>query len=292
MHWLEIFLWYTCNLKCSFCFQKDLRFKHRGFLPYEEVSSLIEQGAKDWKKSLIFSWWEATLDPNLKKYVTLWKTLWYEDIRIHSNAQNFASKELFREYIELWVSWFIFSIHGFWELHDRMVWWRPGSFQNVKKAMLNFYELKKEFKHVVLDTNTVVTKENYKYLFKLFKFFSYFPITRAQIVQLYSLYLFSKEEKKELYVKYENLVPYLYKILDIKGMNITLENFPICKLPEKYHKHIIKRQKYDNDAFWTIWEWLEESSTVYVEKCNWCDFKDVCTGFPKDYLGVFEELKN
>lgn len=289
MNWLEIFLGYACNLKCNFCFQKDLRFKKRGFLPYEEVASLIKSWAKDGKKSLIFSWWEATLDPNLKKYISLWKSLWYEDIRVHTNAQNLSNKELFNEYIELWVNAFIFSIHGFWPLHDKLVS-KPWAFNEVKKALLNFYELKKNFPYLVLDTNTVVTLDNYKHLFKLFKFLSYFPISRAQIVQIYSLYLFSKEEKKELYVKYWDFTEHLYKILDLKKINITLENFPICEIDEKYHHHITKRQRYDNDAYWTLWEGLEESSTTYVDKCEKCQYKNLCTWYPKDYLPIYWEL--
>ncbi|MBT3726525.1 hypothetical protein HOG21_02225 [bacterium] len=44
---------------------------------------------------------------------------------------------------------------------------------------------------------------NYKNLDKLFKFLSYFPITRSQIVQLYSLNLFTDLEKQHLYVSYD-----------------------------------------------------------------------------------------
>ncbi len=69
LSWIEIFLWYSCNLKCSFCFQKDLRFKDPKFISCDEVISIIDNWIKEGKKQVVFSWWESTLDPNLPKYV-------------------------------------------------------------------------------------------------------------------------------------------------------------------------------------------------------------------------------
>jgi MoaA/NifB/PqqE/SkfB family radical SAM enzyme len=74
---------------------------------------------------------------------------------------------------------------------------------------LNLLEIKKENSKITIDTNTVLNKFNYKNLDILFKFLSYFPITRSQIVQLYSLYLFTFEEKKKLYISYDDFAPYI-----------------------------------------------------------------------------------
>jgi hypothetical protein len=118
----------------------------------------------------------------------------------------------------------------------------------LKKTFLNLREIKKYNSEFVIDTNTVLTKYNYKTLYTLFKFLSYFPITRSQIVQLYSLYLFDFSEKKKLYVPYNLFLNEIKKIVKINN-NITLENFPLCKVDEKYWNYIIKRQKYDNEAY-------------------------------------------
>gem|GEM_PF-5963072 len=100
-----------------------------------------------------------------------------------------------------------------------------------------------------MDTNTVLTRYNYKTLYNLFKFLSLFPITRSQLVQLYSLDLFSLKEKKDLYVSYEDFDTYLGKILTLENINITLENFPFCKINKKYYPHILERRIYNNDAY-------------------------------------------
>lgn len=286
MNWVEIFLGYSCNLKCSFCFQKDLRYKNPKFIEEIKVKQIIFEWYNSWKQNLIFSWGDPMLDPKLLVYVEYAKNLGYNDIRIHTNWLILSNKTIFEKYVKSWVSWFIISIHWYDKLHDILVK-NDWAFKKVTKTLLNFVELKKKYPYLVLDTNTVLTKHNYKTLFKLFKFLSFFPITRSQLVQLYSLWLYSDDEKKSLYLKYEDFKDVLDDIVLNFWKNLTLENFPFCETSTKVHKNILQRQRYDNDAYWNIWENLEESSTTYIKKCEKCEFKNNCTGYPKDYLKIF-----
>ncbi len=286
LRWLEIFVWFNCNQKCLFCFQKDLRNKDSNFIDYNYVLKLLYKWKKEWKKSVIFSWWEPTLDKNLIKYIKYSQKIWYTDIRIHSNWLKFSSERILHKYISWWVNGIIISIHWYWEIHDRLIW-ITWAFQKLKKTFINLSKIKKENKNFVIDTNTVLTKYNYKNLKYLYKFLSYFPITRAQLVQLYSLYLFSNIEKKNLYVSYNKFWIELSSILDIRNINITLENFPLCKVDKNYWSNIIKRSRYNNEAYWNLWEWLEESDCTYLWTCVGCKYKDICTGIPKDYLKIF-----
>ena len=114
--------------------------------------------------------------------------------------------------------------------------------------LLNIFNLKKADKNFVLDTNTVLTRLNYNSIHILTKFLSYFPVTRSQIVQLYSLYLFDINEKKDLYVSYDEFSKYIPRIVET-NKNITFENFPLCKVDRRYWNFILKRQKYNNDAY-------------------------------------------
>jgi hypothetical protein len=100
----------------------------------------------------------------------------------------------------------------------------------VKKTLINLYNIKKKNPSLTIDTNSVLNRYNKRNLRSLFKFLSYFPITRAQIVQLYSLKLYDSNVKKDMYVAYENFREELDNILDIPNINITLENFPFCKV--------------------------------------------------------------
>lgn len=285
---LEIFLWYNCNLNCKFCFQKNLRIKNNKNLSYDEVIEIIDSWYKKWKKNIFFSWWDPLLDLNLQKYIIYSKEIWYNNIRIHTNWIILSSLSIFEKYIKAWANWFIISIHWYWPIHDLLVnstW----SFEKVKKALLNFVELKKKYPYIIIDTNTVLTRYNYTNLYVLFKFLSLFPITRSQLVQLYSLNLFSAEEKKNLYVTYKDFNIYLDKILDLKNINITLENFPFCEVSKKSFEHIIRTQKYNNDAYWYIWVDLDDTYWEYIKKCENCEYKNICNWFPVDYLQIFSE---
>lgn len=286
LNWIEIFLWYPCNQKCSFCFQKDLRYKESKFLDYEEVISIIDKWFLDWKNSIIFSWWESTMDKNLLNYILYCKKKWFSDIRVHTNGLIFSNNDILLEYYKSWINWIIISIHGYWKIHDYLVWLN-WAFDKLKISLSNISNLIKNDNKFVLDTNTVLTKYNYNSIHILFKFLSYFPITRSQIVQLYSLYLFSLEEKKGLYVSYDKFKPYISKVIE-NNHNVTFENFPLCKVDKVYWDFIIKRQKYDNDAYWNMWEWFEESDCTYLESCEKCLFKNDCVWIPKDYLKVFD----
>lgn len=289
LNWIEIFLWYSCNLKCNFCFQKDLRLKDSKFVSYDYVIDVINKWSLEWKTSVIFSGWESTLDPNLIKYIEYCKKKWFFDIRVHTNWLKFSDKEKLNSYISSWMTGVIISIHWYWKIHDYLVWC-DGSFDKITKTLLNLTEVKKHNSKFVIDTNTVLNKFNYNNLYVLFKFLSHFPITRSQIVQLYSLYLFSLKEKQNLYISYDNFSKELWKIINT-NKNITLENFPFCKIDKKYWDLISKRQKYNNEAFWNMWEWFEESDCTYLNECSWCYYKKQCTWIPKDYLSVFSKEK-
>ncbi len=283
--WIEIFLWYNCNQKCIFCFQKDLRKEKTKFLDYNYVIKLIDNWMKKWKKSIIFSGWESTLDKNVLEYIKYSKNNGYSDIRVHTNWLNFSKKEVLKKFILNWMTWVVISVHWYWEIHDNLVGVK-WAFKKIIKTFTNLYEIKKQNGNFVIDTNTVLTRHNYKNIKKILKFLSYFPITRAQLVQIYSLYLFSDNEKKDLYISYEKFENELKKIVEIKNFNFTLENFPLCKINKKYWDLVIKRQKYNNDAYWNMWEWLDETDCVYIEKCGKCLYIDKCTWIPKDYLSV------
>jgi len=289
LKWIEIFLWYACNQNCIFCFQKNLRYKEPKFVSYEYVINIIDKWIADKKKSIIFSGWESTLDPNLIKYIKYCNENGFVDIRVHTNWLIFSDKEVLNTYIFLWMTGVIISIHWYWKIHDYLVWF-DWAFDKVKATLFNLIEIKKNNNKFVIDINTVLNKFNYNNLDVLFKFLSYFPITRNQIVQLYSLYLFDDKEKSKLYISYDKFIPEIWKIYWV-NKNITLENFPFCKVDKKYWDLITKRQKYNNEAYWNMWEWFEESDCTYLENCNLCSYKNECIWIPKDYLNVFTKEK-
>ena len=160
LNWLEIFLWYSCNLKCSFCFQKDLRYEKPKFLWYESVIKIIDNWISNNKRSIIFSWWESTLDPNILKYIEYCKNNGFLDIRIHTNWLSFSDKTILNKFIKSGMTWVVLSIHWYWKIHDYLVW-SDWAFEKVKNTLLNLSEIKKDNNEFVIDTNTVLNKYNY-----------------------------------------------------------------------------------------------------------------------------------
>lgn len=296
LEWIEIFLWYKCNIKCSFCYQKDSRIKYPHSFNNNEVKDLLVDWYKRWKKFVIFSWWEATLDNNLSDYILYAKSLWYEHIRVHSNWFRFKDYDYLFNLYSNWLTWVTLSIHWYWIYHDKITW-SMTSFQNLKNALLNFERLRKIDKNFIFDVNSVITKSNYINLNKLAIFLTYFSINRVQFSTQYSMHLYSKEELIPFMPEYKDILPYVIEILDISrefNKKYVVNNIPFCILPKKYWDCIennIKLIKKDSvtvgewNTWSTRWRWSYKS-----EKCSKCKFNNKCLWIPNDYYRVFWDI--
>lgn len=289
---LEIFLWYKCNVNCSFCYQKDLRSRYKKNLEKDDVIKLLNIWFENWKKFIIFSWWEPTLDKNLWLYIDYSKKLWFEHIRVHTNWFWFRKFEYLKDLYNKGLTWITISIHWYNEFHDKIAWinW---SFEIIKKALKNFELLKRMHNNFIIDTNTVVSNDNYKHIAKLVLFLCNFSITRGQIVLAYSLDLFSKEEKKMIIPEFKEIIPYLEKCLKVSyiyNKKFVLENIPFCVIEKKYWKQIITNIKIQKDSVtikeWNVWN-TNLSWMVNSDKCEECIMNSKCRRLPKDYYEIY-----
>ncbi len=292
LDWLEIFLGYKCNVKCNFCYQKNLRIFYKENIKKSDVINLLDNWYKSWKRFVIFSWWEPTLDKNLEYYIKYSNTIWFKHIRVHTNGFMFNSYDYTLNLYKAWLTWVTISIHWYKEKHDQIVWVN-GSFNIIINALKNFQKIKVNDNSFVYDTNTVVTKDNYKNLPKLINFLSFFNLTRWQIVLSYSLDLFNIKEKKNIIPRYEKILPYLKKSLNIsivKNKRFVLENVPFCVIDKRYWWKIISNIKINKSSItikeWNIWNtnltWMVSSL-----KCKSCYFVDKCRWIPKDYYEAY-----
>jgi len=184
LEWLEIFLWYKCSIKCNFCYQKDLRTIYKDNLEKEEVLKLLDNWYKEWKRFIIFSWWEPTIDNNLPLYIDYSKKLWFEHIRVHTNWYWFKDFKYLLDLYNKWLTGVTISVHWYGDTYDKITWVK-GSFETIKKAIKNFELLKRKDINFIFDTNTVVSRDNYKNIAKLIIFLCNFSLTRWQIVLAY-----------------------------------------------------------------------------------------------------------
>lgn len=294
LDWIEIFLSLKCNISCSFCFQTKERknFINKSF-SIEEVKKILLDWVKLSKKFVIFSGGEPTLDKNLPEYIKLAKSLWYEHIRVHTNWFMFKDYDYLKRLYDYWLTWVVISIHWYDEVHDKITN-VPGSFNIVKKALLNFEKLKKSDWKFIFDINTVISKDNYHILPKLSLFFCLFNVTRVQIIAQYSMYSFSDDELKKLIPEYSDFVPYLTKALKISNIfnkKIVIDNIPFCVINEKYWPKIITNIKINKDAFTidSIWnDWNNDAKRMYKSiDCKNCKFYNICNWIPKDYYKIY-----
>lgn len=292
LDWLEIFLWYKCSIKCNFCYQKNLRIKYKKNLEKQEVLKLLEDWFNEWKKFIIFSWWEPTLDNNLGYYIDYSKNLWFEHIRVHTNWYWFREFSYLNDLYNRWLTWVTISVHWYEESYEKITWVK-WSFEIIKKALKNFEILKKIDNDFIFDTNTVVSKDNYKDIAKLILFLCNFSLTRWQIVLAYSLDLFEKKEKLKIIPEYKDILQYLEKCLKISYVykkKFVLENIPFCVIDKKYWQQIINNIKINKESFtineWNLWNtnltWMMTS-----DKCKDCTKNKICRGLPKDYNEIY-----
>lgn len=292
LDWLEIFLWYKCNVSCSFCYQKDLRYNYKNNISYSDVIRLLDDWFILWKRFVIFSWWEPTLDSNLPNYIEYSKKKWYTHIRVHTNWFMFKSMDYLKNLYDKWLNWVTISVHWYKQFHDNItnVNW---SFDIIVKALINFEKLKKIDNSFIFDINTVICTSNYKIIPKLVYFLCKFNFTRSQLVLSYSLDLFKKWEKLNIIPTYHQIIPFLIDSLEISFLfkkKVVLENIPFCVIDSNYWDQILTNIKINKSSItikeWDIWN-TDLTWMLNIKKCNDCSMKYNCRWLPKDYYEIY-----
>lgn len=293
LEWLEIFLWYKCNIKCKFCYQKDLRLEYKDNIEKSKVLNLLLKWYKEWKRFVIFSWGEPTLDTNLWYYIEYSRELWFEHIRVHTNGFMFKEYNYLEKLYKKWLTGVTISIHWYRLIHDKITRVK-GSFDIILKALINFEKLKKIDNHFTFDTNTVISKENSVNLLILFKLLLKFNVTRRMLVYPYNINLEKDKLLNILPVK-NNYIVEVEKILEFiyskNTIDFVLETIPYCLINKKYWRYIKKNYKTDKETYFI--EWKQEKNIQYLmwkikyKECNNCLKNKICYWFSNDYNTLY-----
>ncbi len=291
---LEIFLWYSCNVNCSFCFQEESRKENKDYIPDNSIYQLLDAWIENGRKFVIFSGWEPTLHPNLIQYIEYAKELGYTHIRIHTNGLRFRSYQYLEDLYKLGLTGVTISVHGFEGVHDAITKSR-GSFDTIKKALINFQKLKQQDPTFIFDTNTVICRQNYRFLDTIIIFLSHFSIERVMLTYPYNTNT-NNERLKSIIVKYDDLIAPLTQTLEIAHQrnfkNFVLESVPYCLIERKYWQFIEKNYRTKKDAFFVggvIWsEDQYLNGKIKYKECNECLKYDQCYWFSHDYHILYE----
>ena len=222
----RLFTGYACNIKCEFCFYKDMRHVDIKPLIWEQMKMGGEYGIRDWDISggepSILPYWFGILD-GLKKFG-------FRNIACITNGYKFSDPDFMKKSKDRGLNELLFSVHGSNKnTHDSMTKVN-GSFDKVTSAVTNaiYVGLKRRI-------NVVVTKRNYLELPEIAHWAnSIEPVA-------FNFLPFRKENNatKENMIRYSEIAPYIKEAIDILNPNIkiAIRYVPFC-LFRGYEKYV------------------------------------------------------
>lgn len=223
---VDIKIWFACNNHCTFCVQWDkrLKFKPRKL---DEIKFILDSEYELWARSVVFTWWEPTVHPNLIDSIAYAKKIWYKQIQIQSNWTNFDNIDYVKDLIGAWANEFNPSIHWFYkETHDKQVM-TNWAWDRVIKWLINLNNLNQK---IVI--NSVITKDNYKEIPKLAKLLIKLKVTQFQFAFVHILWSAYKN-RDSVVPKKTDIVPYVHKALDLAKKSwipAFTEAIPYCMM--------------------------------------------------------------
>ena len=240
-HWIHV--GNACNVKCKFCYYID-SLTAKNNKTTEEIKKDIEFLKSKGLNRLDFTGGEPTIRKDIVELVRYAISIGFKQVGVITNGFRMADENFSKELIDAGLNDCLFSLHGHnVEIHDKLTQ-LTGSFERIIKAMGNVQRAGIE----QFRTNTVVNKENYKYL----------PELAELIVKLKpkisNFILFNPAEDARLYVQdmmvpHSEVASYIKKAIDIMKPHIKRINvryIPLCFM-EGYEEHVCNtpQQAYD-----------------------------------------------
>ncbi len=284
----DIKVWFACNNHCTFCVQWDKRYKYKP-RTLDEIKSIILNEYNLWARSVVFTWWEPTVHPNLVEAVSYSKELWFIQIQIQSNWTNFDDIEYIKKLLNAWVTEFSPSIHWFKkETHDKQVW-TPWAWDRVVRWLINLRKLK-----CLVIINSVITNDNYKEIPLLAKLLIDLKVNQFQFAFVHILW--SADKNKESVVPKKSIViPYVHKALDLAKnawIPAYTEAIPYCLM--QWYEYAISEnimpETSINDAemrteSYAEYRWNEWKTKR--EECKSCSKYELCEWPWKEYPDMY-----
>ena len=282
--YVVITIWFKCNSSCEFCLLWDLHNSNHklSLLDFAKiVKKISEEGIYD---SIILSWWEITLEPDLFKYLEIINKIWgFKNIRIQTNGQLLSNIDLCNKLIEYGVNEYFISIN--WScsnLNDVIT----NSHWSFDKTMRWFLNLDSLWAHII--SNTVITTSNLNDLLDIFKMLSL--IESIKEINLWNYMTKWDWTDLHLIVDYNNLKNVLVDIFRLNNKlnfpkKITFFNIPDCVLISSWYIGWGAKQP-DLISFWDI-------NNKVFDNCYECSNKDVCSRrgsciwIQKDYISKY-----
>lgn len=284
----DVKVWFSCNNYCTFCVQWDkrTRFKPRTI---DEINKITLDEFNNWARSIVFTWWEPTVHPDLVDAVKYAKNIWYIQIQIQSNWTNFDNIDYVKELINAWVSEFSPSIHWFnRETHNKQVW-TPWAWDKVVKWLINLRKLNQ-----LVIINSVITKDNYKEIPDLASLLIKLWVNQFQFAFVHILWSADKN-KTSVVPRKTDVIPYVHKALDLAKkawIPAFTEAIPYCLM--QWYEWAISENimpettvvdaEYRTESY-AEYRWNQWKAKRY--ECNLCSKNKICEWPWKEYPEMY-----
>jgi len=152
---------YSCNNRCLFCINYDMR----GMKPRSTVEILRQLKAEraNGCNYLEFAGGEDAIRPDFCLLVKTARRLGYERVMVATNGRVFSYMDFAEKAVDSGLTDIVFSVHAPSEkLHDRLVQ-VEGCFRQAMTGIENILKLFRGTKNTI-GTNTAITKLNYRKL--------------------------------------------------------------------------------------------------------------------------------
>lgn len=309
---------YKCNWDCIFCNVREVNNFWECDIDAETVLKEILLIKNKYKKEelknlfLAFSWWEPTLNKNLKKYILLTKKLWFEKIELQTNwIILYSNPKLLEELVEIGLTKIFIWNHACDEQINRKLW----CFYDKEKfvSFVKFVKEKNLASKLIIEQNIVISQINLYHIYDYLNFLKdswFFDILAKRQISLGIVqpHWYARDNRERLLINFsEKDIKEAQKVVSfLEKNNVKIEfhytapplcilDYPQYNLEYKNLKEMEEDIKNNTFSKWSF----ENVKTLWKEKmkfpkCKKCAYDKYCSGFYKSWVDFYgkEKLEN
>jgi MoaA/NifB/PqqE/SkfB family radical SAM enzyme len=286
---LSLYLGIQCNSKCNFCV---VHGRSEPEMSPGEVRTKLSQARESGSVDVVFSGGECTVRSDIIELTALAASFGYKSIQIQTNGRRFSNRQFASEIVAAGATEFAISLHGHHaSLQDSMAG-ISGAFAETIKGINNLHDLHNGRATIII--NSVITKENYKFLPELAEFLVDLRVSAMQFAFLHALGRVVKQVKALMPSKTE-AQPYLLSALEVANRcgydigRVMVEAIPYCLLPqyEAFCSDLFIPPALVRTKEGDIIQFPLQDARRKGESCTTCNFYGHCYGPWREYPDYF-----
>ncbi len=287
---LELLVGYTCNNNCLFCYVTPEREKFKDKTTTELKEDIINS-RKRGTKELSFLGGEPTLRKDIFELTRFAVKQGFTHVKITTNGRMLSYPQYTAELVKAGITKVLFSLHGpNAEIHDKLTR-ANGSFEQLMKGVKKV----KKYHDVIIETNSTITKQNYKHLEEMARLFIKLKMLSSEFIFIFPHGNALIEPKKNIPM-YTEAKPFMEKALDT-GKNsktkILMRYVPYCILPNHIQGIADQYDPPEREQIGPGVETLDvikarkELDRAHVPQCKGCKYEKDCEGPWKVYPSIY-----